>query len=150
VGYRIWRGSPYRQRRVHLTQGLGDDDSSIVIGDAEDGVVYLHAAPLQVSVSLIPLQLFGFFIPCGFGIAIGHGEILLCEPRCALWPIPARKNNLPTFPSKQGSLLSLMLRVKRALQATRARESSTLPRHLFSEREAEDRFARPSVPVTRR
>jgi hypothetical protein len=120
-------GSSYRQRRVHLAQGLGDDDFSIVIGNAEDGVVYLHAAPLQVSVSLISLQLFGFFIPQGFVIV--HGEILLCKPRCALWPIPARKNNSPTFPSKQGSLLSLMLGVERALQATCARESSTLPRH---------------------
>jgi hypothetical protein len=48
---------------VHLLERLIDDDFSIVIGEAPDGIVYLHATPLQVSVSLIGSQLFSFCVP---------------------------------------------------------------------------------------
>jgi hypothetical protein len=48
---------------VHLLERLIDDDFSIVIGEAPDGIVYLHATPLQVSVSLIGSQLFSLSVP---------------------------------------------------------------------------------------
>jgi hypothetical protein len=56
----------------------------IVIGDALDGFAYLHAAPLQVSESLIRPQLFSFFVPWRVGIVVGHGHVLPSGPRYAL------------------------------------------------------------------
>jgi hypothetical protein len=55
-------GSTYRQRGVHLSEGPVDDHFSIVIGDASDGIVYLDAAPLNVSVTPVRSQLFGFLV----------------------------------------------------------------------------------------
>jgi hypothetical protein len=56
-------GSTYRQRGAHLLERLIDDIFSIVIGEAPDGIVYLHATPQQVSVSLVGSQLFSFYVP---------------------------------------------------------------------------------------
>jgi hypothetical protein len=55
-------GSAYRKRRVHLSEGLVDDRFSIVIGDASDGIVYFHAAPLHVAVMPIRSRLFRFLV----------------------------------------------------------------------------------------
>jgi hypothetical protein len=54
--------SAYRERRVHLSERLVDDRFSIVIGDASDGIVYFHAAPLHVAVMPIRSRLFRFLV----------------------------------------------------------------------------------------
>ncbi|HWX31601.1 MAG TPA: hypothetical protein VNZ53_29730 [Steroidobacteraceae bacterium] len=90
---------------------LIDDHFSIVIGDAPDGIVYLHATPQQVSVSLIGSQLFSFFVPLRVGIIVGHGEALPSEARYTLCPARAQ-NSLPAFSGKPSLLLSLMLKVE--------------------------------------
>jgi hypothetical protein len=88
-----------------------DDDFSIVIGEAPDGIVYLHATPLQVSVSLIGSQLFSFYVPLRVGIIVGHDEAIPSEARYTLCPARAQ-NSLPAFSGKLSLLLSLMLKVE--------------------------------------
>jgi hypothetical protein len=87
-----------------------DDDFSIVVGEAPDGIVYLHATPLQVSVSLIGSQLFRLSVPLRIGIIVGHDEAIpKLVTRCAL---PRAQNSLPIFSGKPSLLLSLMLKVE--------------------------------------
>jgi hypothetical protein len=69
---------------VYLSEGLIDDHFSIVISDAADSIVYLHAAPHHVSVSLICSRPFSFFGLSRVGIFVGHGEVLPSEPRYTL------------------------------------------------------------------
>ena len=67
-------GSTHRQRGVHLSERFIDDYFSIGIGNAVDGIVYLDAATLHLSVSPIRSQLFRFFIPSRVGIIVGHDK----------------------------------------------------------------------------
>jgi hypothetical protein len=106
-------GSAYRQRGVHLSERFIDDHFSIVIGDASDGIVYLHAAPLHVSVSPIHSQLFNFFVPRRLGIIVGH-FVKSSPPNLVTVVPPARaQNNLPALSGKQSLLLSLIGKVER-------------------------------------
>ena len=82
--------SAYRQRRVHFAQGLVDQHFSIVIADALDGFVYLHAAPLQVSVVLIRPRLFSFFVPWRSGIVVGHRDAPSLRPTLTTNSTPSR------------------------------------------------------------
>jgi hypothetical protein len=76
--------STHRQRGVHFPERLVDDYFSIVVGNSVDGIVYFHAAPLHLALSLICSQLFGFLVSSRIGIVIGHDKALPFKSRYTL------------------------------------------------------------------
>jgi len=69
---------------VHFPERFVDDYFSIVVADAADGIVYFHAAPLHLAVSLICSQLLSFFVSSRVGIIIGHDKALPFKSRYML------------------------------------------------------------------
>jgi hypothetical protein len=69
---------------VHFPKRFVDDYFSIVIADAANCIVYFHAAPLHLAVSLIGSQLFSFLVSSRVGIIIGHDKALPFKSRYML------------------------------------------------------------------